>query len=165
MTHSNHSIDLICKKVGIEDVGELGLMLDTQIQTLFDVAASAHDEINRLNKLLDDGAGILNQYVVELTALREENERLRAGAQLGPIIGAEAILELEAENARLLQDRLDYSNVKTTDGMNSSEWILRTGKAERERDALEARVKELVAESDRQTEEIASLTRILEGKR
>jgi len=50
---------------------------------------------------------------------------------------------LEAENARLLQDRLDYSNVKTTDGMNSSEWIWRTGKAERERDALEARVKNL----------------------
>jgi DNA anti-recombination protein RmuC len=49
--------------------------------------------------------------------------------------------------------------------MNSSEWIWRTGKAERERDALEERVKELVAESDRQTEEIASLTRILEGKR
>jgi len=81
---------------------------------------------------------------------------------------------LEAENARLLQDRLDYSNVKTTDGMNSSEWIWRTGKAERERDALEARVKNLKDDlkstiessnemSDRNGELTAELAGLKEG--
>lgn len=49
--------------------------------------------------------------------------------------------ELELENERLRQDRLDYSRVTTTEGMNASEWIWRTGKAERRVAALEAELK------------------------
>ena len=41
------------------------------------------------------------------------------------------IAELEAEVDRLRQERLDYSSVTTTEGLNCSEWIWRTGAAER----------------------------------
>jgi len=44
------------------------------------------------------------------------------------------VAELGAANVRLLQDRMDYSSVKTIEGLNASEWIWRTGKAERQRD-------------------------------
>jgi hypothetical protein len=37
------------------------------------------------------------------------------------------------------QDRLDALSVKTTEGLSASEWVLRAGKAERERDELKAR--------------------------
>lgn len=49
----------------------------------------------------------------------------------------EALRELQEERVvseRRRQERADALNVKTTDGLTSSEWILRTGKAERERD-------------------------------
>lgn len=42
------------------------------------------------------------------------------------------IAELEAHIDRLRQERMDYSSVTTTDGLNASEWIWRTGAAERE---------------------------------
>ena len=40
------------------------------------------------------------------------------------------------EIERLLTDRRDILNVKTTDGMTASEWVLRTGIVEREVEAL-----------------------------
>jgi|GEM_PF-5443433 len=55
------------------------------------------------------------------------------------------VAELEATNDRLLQDRLDYSQVTTTEGLNASEWIWRTGKAERRVAELEAVAQAAVA--------------------
>ena len=56
--------------------------------------------------------------VIHQTAMREKSLQAR-------------VTELETVNERLRQDRLDYSSVTTTEGMNASEWIWRTGKAER----------------------------------
>jgi chromosome segregation ATPase len=60
----------------------------------------------------------------------------------------EAIETLRAECKRLAgdNDRLrialkDALSINTTDGMTASEWVERTGKAERERDALAEKVK------------------------
>ena len=57
--------------------------------------------------------------------------------------------KLKAESERLRQDRADVLNVKSKDGLTSSEWIMRTGKAERERDearALLAKVADALCE-------------------
>lgn len=45
-----------------------------------------------------------------------------------------ALQEERVVSERRRQERADALNVKTKDGLTSSEWILRTGKAERERD-------------------------------
>ena len=47
---------------------------------------------------------------------------------------ADAIEALETQNGQLRQDRSDALNVRSRDGLLSSEWVARTGKAERERD-------------------------------
>jgi len=49
--------------------------------------------------------------------------------------------EATKEFDRLRQDRYDALNAKTTEGWSAAEWQLRTGKAERERDATVARLK------------------------
>lgn len=75
-----------------------------------DAAIAAKDaEIERLrNKLNTDSQNFqIECQKAEIAALRERCERL-------------------------LQDRLDYAGVTTTEGMNASEWVWRTGKAERE---------------------------------
>jgi hypothetical protein len=64
-------------------------------------------------------------------------EEIRAAEEL-LVMGISELEALRAENDRLRQDRLDYSSATTSEGLNASEWIWRTGKAERERDALRA---------------------------
>lgn len=49
----------------------------------------------------------------------------------------------EAEFDRFRQDRYDALNAQTTEGWSAAEWQLRTGKAERERDAAVALVREV----------------------
>jgi hypothetical protein len=52
---------------------------------------------------------------------------------------SEAALEaMTADNNRLRQDRKDALSVVSTDGMSASEWVARTGKAERELEAVTA---------------------------
>jgi hypothetical protein len=68
--------------------------------------------------------------------------RLRAALESVPTLTVE-VEELREENDRLRQDRLDYSHTTTTEGMNASEWIWRTGRAEREADALRALARQL----------------------
>lgn len=58
------------------------------------------------------------------------------------------VAELEATNDRLQQERLDYSRVATTEGMNASEWIWRTGKAERRIAELEKECQRLQMAED-----------------
>lgn len=53
------------------------------------------------------------------------------------------IRRLWAENDRLRQDRSDALNVKSREGLLSSEWIARTGKAERRAKELEAEITKL----------------------
>jgi hypothetical protein len=62
-----------------------------------------------------------------------------------PLPVADAIRAVLAENERLgelaerrRQDRADALSVKSRDGLLSSEWLARTGKAERERDEARA---------------------------
>ncbi len=52
----------------------------------------------------------------------------------------------ESRIERLIQERIDYSNVTTKEGMNSSEWIWRTGKAERELKVAKSRIERLRAD-------------------
>ena len=101
------------------------------------------DSIYRLLAATADGPAVetlqadCSEIIValdELDALRAENAALKAKLE-----------EAEATNDRLRQDRLDYSAATTTEGMNASEWIWRTGKAERERDTAESRATALAA--------------------
>jgi len=55
------------------------------------------------------------------------------------------IERLEELAERRRQDRADALNVKSRDGLLSSEWLARTGKAERERDEARAEVERLRA--------------------
>jgi hypothetical protein len=55
-----------------------------------------------------------------------------------------ALSALDAEIERLSAERLALLSVKTTEGLTASEWILRTGLAERERDALKQQNAELL---------------------
>lgn len=89
----------------------------------------------------------LHSALSELESLRAENEALKA------------------VNDRLRQDRLDYSAVTTTEGLNASEWIWRTGKAERERDAERARADALAARVEARVEALRSvLVLVAEGE-
>ena len=55
----------------------------------------------------------------------------------------EHVDELEADAVRLRQDRYDALSVYSTDGLLSSEWVARSGKAEREVKELEAKLAKL----------------------
>ena len=101
-------------------------------------------------------AELSRAYAVQGLALEEMTaERDEARAR---------VTELEADNERLRQDRLDYSCATTTEGMNASEWIWRTGKAERRAAELERAyavqglaIEELTAERDRYREALTTL--------
>ena len=56
-----------------------------------------------------------------------------------------AVSRLAADNARLKEERAAALSVTTREGLLASEWVLRTGMAERKRDRLAARVAELEA--------------------
>lgn len=60
-----------------------------------------------------------------------------------------ALTEMQAENDQLRQDRYDALSVTSRDGLLSSEWVARTGKAERERDTAITAGLVLIAERDR----------------
>lgn len=64
---------------------------------------------------------------------------------------------LVAENDRLRQDRYDALSVTSKDGLLASEWVARTGKAERESKALSARIRELEEANDRAFETCARI--------
>lgn len=70
-------------------------------------------------------SGLCRRAARELKALRAEVERL------------------EAHNAKLWQDRYDALSVPSKDGLLSSEWIARTGRAERKQKAAEQKAAEL----------------------
>lgn len=77
---------------------------------------------------------------------------------------------LEAENARLRQERHDALSAKTTEGLSAAEWQLRTGTAERERDewqrkALERdlQVTRLQAAGDVLSKRVDEQAEMLEG--
>ncbi len=56
-------------------------------------------------------------------------------------VRASALVEIDslrAENARLSPDRYDALSVKSKEGLLASEWIARTGRAEREAESLRA---------------------------
>lgn len=59
--------------------------------------------------------------------------------------GRAAVSRLAADNARLKEERAAALSVTTREGLLASEWVLRTGMAERKRDRLAARVAELEA--------------------
>ena len=79
---------------------------------------------------------------------------------------AQEIERLEAEFDRLRQDRADALSVTTREGLGASEWIARTGKAERERNEALARIASLeaqLAEAMRREETLAAALRELVG--
>lgn len=79
--------------------------------------------------------------------LRVEWQRNHPLAEEQPPTSSEALCaalhEAWGENDRLRQDRADALNVKTREGLTCSEWIARTGAAERERDELAALVEKM----------------------
>ena len=96
----------------------------------------------------------LRDYISKDNVKRIDEDLAAASALLGADDDVEAMrlcaesykrqAEQHHERAcRLAEERADALNVKSKDGLLSSEWIARTGKAERERDAALARVKEL----------------------
>lgn len=60
----------------------------------------------------------------------------RQDAQKCRIEAADALARLRSENDRLRQERYDALSVTSKDGLLASEWVARTGKAEREAKAL-----------------------------
>lgn len=76
----------------------------------------------------------LAAHVEDIEAWSKSRANLRA-----KLAAAEArVAELEAHGDRLRQDRADALSVKSREGLLASEWVARTGKAERERDKAEA---------------------------
>jgi hypothetical protein len=72
----------------------------------------------------------LRARVEELTLERDRLNRL-AGALTAQIEQAKAeTARLEQENDRLRRDRAEALNVRSRDGLLSSEWVARTGRAE-----------------------------------
>ena len=67
------------------------------------------------------------QSLVALTYSREQCHEMED--QIAHLQAENA--RLEADNIRLRQDRADALNLKSRDGLLSSEWLLRTGIAER----------------------------------
>jgi len=97
------------------------------------------DERDSLRARIDE---LSLAYAVQGLALEEMTaERDEARAR---------VTELEADNERLRQDRLDYSCATTTEGMNASEWIWRTGKAERRAAELEHFTQQVYDEAQEQ---------------
>lgn len=74
---------------------------------------------------------------------------------VGPLL--DTIEALRAEVERLKQDRYDALSVTSRDGLLSSEWVLRTGKAERERDSLRSQLSSTRQLADEQAGEIERL--------
>ena len=64
---------------------------------------------------------------------------------------------------RAVRDRYDALSVKSRDGLLSSEWIARTGRAERERDEARAALAAAVAEEREACAEICEMQRIVRG--
>jgi hypothetical protein len=96
------------------------------------------DALERRARAIDTALTDINAPEKQIEA---EAEILDAAPAL--LDAAEEVKRLEAENDRLRSERSAALNVKTTDGLTSSEWILRTGLAERERDALRSEVERL----------------------
>lgn len=63
----------------------------------------------------------------------------------------------EEERKRLRQERFDALTVYTKEGLLASEWVARTGKAERERDAADARAESAERERDGLRDLIATM--------
>ena len=84
-----------------------------------------------------------------ITGKRERWACVLCGAEFGRVLWQNAVVkdqqdrirELEAEVARLKQDKADALNVRSKDGLLSSEWIARTGAAERRAEAAEAKLR------------------------
>lgn len=76
--------------------------------------------------------GFLCGLPAEVAAIKRERDALRA-----------EVVRWKAENTRLFRDRYDALSVTSREGLLSSEWVARTGKAERERDEAEAEVERL----------------------
>lgn len=90
---------------------------------------------------------LLDQKDADLARVTAERDRLtldlHSARQM--VTDTHAALERsEAENARLRQERADALSVTSRDGLLSSEWVLRTGQAERRVAELEA----LLAQTD-----------------
>ena len=81
---------------------------------------------------------------IALTASKDANELERERDALKA-----EVERLGTVNDRLMADRRAVLNVKTTDGLTSSEWILRTGLAERDRDAALAKLSTAESEAAR----------------
>jgi DNA-directed RNA polymerase subunit RPC12/RpoP/BMFP domain-containing protein YqiC len=60
----------------------------------------------------------------------------------------ERIAELEADNDRLRQSLKDALSISTTDGLSASEWVARTGRAERRIAELEAQLSAMQSEHE-----------------
>jgi uncharacterized protein with PIN domain len=76
------------------------------------------------------------------------------------------ILDLQADNERLRQDRADALNVTSREGLLASEWVLRAGRAERERDVLLAKLESSLDTSERVDRELqAAQSALLECRR
>src|SRR5881397_843170 len=73
-----------------------------------------------------------------LADMQASHELLAHARDDVPLLAAE-VRRLQAENDRLRQDRADALSVRSREGLLSSEWVARTGKAERERDEARAR--------------------------
>lgn len=106
-------------------------------------------------KMQADARAALEARVGELvTDLDDARDQVEArGFALDKERATIATLRAELERARadydrMKLDRADALNVRSRDGLLSSEWIARTGKAERERDEARAELSECTRERD-----------------
>jgi len=77
---------------------------------------------------------------------------------------ADALDEIErlrAEVERLRQERADALNVMSRDGLLSSEWVLRTGKAEHERDEAHALLRDIANSEARGVDFVPDIRAVL----
>ena len=93
------------------------------------------------------GSGPRDEFENILGAMIEDMETIAASHQA-----------LHDENERLRQDRYEALSVTSRDGLLSSEWVARTGKAERRADKLHAQVKGLEAREAELEEVLEELT-------
>lgn len=134
----------------LEDVAERGLVERCKrCEELVQLRRSAMSDEPKYT--VDDALQIKTSHRT-VTLLQTEVKRLRAENA-----------ELIVKNEQLYKDRYDALSVHTKEGMLASEWLLRTGKAERRVKELEAENAELRKEIDRLDDEVDALHQRIGG--
>ncbi len=114
-------------------------------------------DYNATNRAAVLCARALDRLVSECRRLAADNASLRAQLAAASDRYARAVADAEEVRGRLVAERAAALSVTTREGLSASEWVLRTGLAERERDSALAEVARLTRERDEKSAHVDKL--------